>query len=115
MSEDWSKWVGIPSSFVEISLEIHASVSRHMHKGNAMLHNFTLAPSVNPSILFICSLSFPPTPLIVFLVAKKKCAMLLSEPLVDHQPRSEMVEEVDVTWGSRGYRHSYAVNHLLSV
>ena len=28
-----SRWVGIPSSFVEISLEIHASVSLHMHKG----------------------------------------------------------------------------------
>ena len=31
--EDQSRWVGIPSSFVEISLEIHASVSLHMHKG----------------------------------------------------------------------------------
>ena len=30
--EDRSRWVGIPSSFVEISLEIHASVSLHMHK-----------------------------------------------------------------------------------
>ena len=39
VKEDRSRWVGIPSSFVEISLEIHASVSLHMHKGNAMLHN----------------------------------------------------------------------------
>ena len=31
--EDRSRWVGIPSSFVEISLEIHVSVSLHMHKG----------------------------------------------------------------------------------
>ena len=31
--EDRSRWVGIPSSLVEISLEIHASVSLHMHKG----------------------------------------------------------------------------------
>ena len=30
-SED-SGWVGIPSSFVEISLEIHASVSLQMHR-----------------------------------------------------------------------------------
>ena len=33
--ENRSRWVGIPSSFVEISLEIHASVSLHMHTGNA--------------------------------------------------------------------------------
>ena len=33
--EDRSRWVGIPSRFVEISLEIHASVSLHMHTGNA--------------------------------------------------------------------------------
>ena len=31
--EGQSRWVGIPSSFVEISLEIHASVSLHLHKG----------------------------------------------------------------------------------
>ena len=31
--EDRSGWVGIPSSFVEILQEIHASVSLHMHKG----------------------------------------------------------------------------------
>ena len=31
--EDRSRWVGIPSSFVEISLEIHASISLRMHKG----------------------------------------------------------------------------------
>ena len=46
-----SSWV------VEFSLEIHASVSLHMHIGNAMLHNSSLAPWVNPSILFVCSLS----------------------------------------------------------
>ena len=39
VKEDRSRWVGIPSCFVEISLEIHASVSLQMHKGNAMLHN----------------------------------------------------------------------------
>ena len=89
--EDRSRLVGIPSSFVEISLEIHASVSLHMHMGNTMLHNSSLALWVNPSILFVCSLFFPPTPLTVFLVAMKKCVMPLSEPLVDHRPRSEMV------------------------
>ena len=50
---------------------------------------------------------FPPTPLIVFLVAMKKCAMPLSEPVVDHRPRSEMVRR---SWrirggGARGFRH----------
>ena len=57
VSEGRSRWVGIPSSFVEISLETHASVSLHMHIGNAMLHNSSLAPWVNSSILFVCSLS----------------------------------------------------------
>ena len=31
--EDRSRWVGIPSSFVEISLEIHTNISLHRHKG----------------------------------------------------------------------------------
>ena len=60
VKEDRSRRFGIPSSFVEISLEIHASVSLHMHKGNAMLHNSSLAPSVNPSpycSFVLCSLS----------------------------------------------------------
>ena len=55
--EDRSRWVGIPSSFVEISLEIHVSVSLHMHIGNAMLHNSPSCAWINPSILFVCSLS----------------------------------------------------------
>ena len=42
---------------------------------------------------------FPLTPLIVFLVAMKKCAMPLSEPQVDHRPRSEMVRR---SWRIRG-------------
>ena len=56
-----------------------------------MLHNSSLALWVNPSLilrLFVCS--FSPAPLIVFLVAMKKCAIPLSEPLDDHRPRSEM-------------------------
>ena len=39
--EDRSRWVGIPSSFVEILLEIHASISLHMHKG---MHSVTESP-----------------------------------------------------------------------
>ena len=57
VKEDRSRWVGIPSSFVEFSLEIHASVSLHMHIGNAMLHNSSSCAWLNPSILFVCSLS----------------------------------------------------------
>ena len=90
--EDRSRWVGIPSSFVEILLEIHASISLHMHIRNAMLHNSPSRARINPSILFVWSfVLFPPTPLIVFLVAMKKSAIPLSEPLDDHRPRSEMV------------------------
>ena len=73
-----------------------------------MLHNFPSALELTPSILFIlfvCSLFSLTAPTIVFLVAVKKCAMPLSEPLVDHRPLREMVEEVDVTRGPKGYRH----------
>ena len=41
VKEDQSRWVGIPSSFVEILLEIYASVSLHMHKG---MHSVTESP-----------------------------------------------------------------------
>ena len=76
--EDRSRWVGIPSSFVEILLEIHISISLHMHKGmqcyiTPLLH-FELTQAFCSFVLF------PPTPLIVFLVAMKKCAMPLSGP-----------------------------------
>ena len=62
-----------------------------------MLHNSSLALWVNQRILFVCS--FSPIPLIVFLVAMKKCAMPLSEPLDDHRPRSEMACR---SWRFRG-------------
>ena len=42
--EDRSRWVGIPSSFVEISLEIHASVSLHMQTGMQCYITPLLAP-----------------------------------------------------------------------
>ena len=72
-----------------------------------------LALWVNPSILFVCSLFFPPTPLIVFLVAMKKCAMPLSEPLVDHRPgRPKWFEEVDV---SRGRGDIVTLCHLSNI
>ena len=95
VKEDRSRWVGIPSSFVEISLEIHASVSLHMHKGNATLHNTSLAPWVNPSIFFVCS--FSSHSLDCISCCYEEMCDTLSEPLVDHRPRSEMFEEVDVS------------------
>ena len=58
---------------------------------------------INPSILFVCY--FSPTPLIVFLVAMKKCAIPLSEPLDDHRPKSEMVWRRWCNGGPRGYCH----------
>ena len=60
--------------------------------------------------MFVCS--FPSTPLIVFLVAMKKCAMTLSEPLVDHRPRSEMVWRRWCNGGPRGYCHMRKNEHL---
>ena len=99
--EDRSRWVDIPSSFVEISLEIHASVSLHMHTGNAECY-------ITPLLaleLTEAYCSFSPTSLIVFLIAMKKCAITLLEPLVDHRSRSKWLEEVDVFAGPRGYHH----------
>ena len=58
--EDRSRWVGIPSSFVEILLKIHASFSLHMHKGMQcyitplLYFELTQAHIVR---LFVCSLS----------------------------------------------------------
>ena len=49
--EDRSRWVGIPCSFVEISVEIHASVSLHMHKGMQCYITPLLSLWVNPSLI----------------------------------------------------------------
>ena len=63
--------------------------------GKAVLHNSSSCSWSWPKPL----LFFSPTPLIVFLVAIKKCVIPLSEPLDDHWPR--FFEEVDVT-GAEG-------------
>ena len=91
--EDRSRWVGIPGSFVEISLEIYASVSLHMHKGMQCYITPLLALKLTQAYWSFVLCSFSPTPLIVFPVAMKKYAMPLSEPLVDHLPRSDMVSK----------------------
>ena len=100
--EDRSRWVGNPSSFVEISLEIHASVSLHMLKGMQCYITPLLAFELTQAHIVRLFLFFPPTLLIVFLVAMKICAMPLSEPLVDHRPRSEMVKKLTYSGGRGG-------------
>ena len=68
------------SWFVEFSLEIHASISLQRMR----CHNLTFLHLSWPKAY--CSLvlcSFSPTLLIVFLVAIRKCAIPLSEPLDD--------------------------------
>ena len=115
VKEDRSRWIGIPSSFVEISLEIHASVSLHMHKGMQCYITPLLSLWVNPSILFVCSfVLFPPTPLIVFLVAMKKCAIPLSEQQVDHRPKSEMVRRSWCIGGGRGYIVTFLQTEIIA-
>ena len=61
-----------------------------------------LALELTQALLFVCSLFFPPTPLIVFLVAWKKCVIPLSEPLDDHRSRLKWFKEVDVSEGRLG-------------
>ena len=56
--------------------------------------------------VFCSFILFPSTPLIVFFVAMKICAIPLSEPLVDHRPRSEIVRSC--VGGPRGYHHILA-------
>ncbi len=61
-----------------------------MHKGMQCYITPLLQFELTQALLFVCSfVLFSPNPLIVFLVAMKKCAMPLSEPLFDHRPRSE--------------------------
>ena len=72
------------SSFVEVSLESALVLVCTC----TMIHNSPSALELTPGILFvlfICSFYFP-VPSIVFDIAVKKCALPLSEPLVDHQP-----------------------------
>ena len=94
VKEDRSRWVGIPSSVVEFSLEPTLAFvyicAQEMQC--CITPFFRLNKPKHIVRLFICS--FSPTSLIVFLVAATKCAMLLSEPLVDHRARSEMFRRI---------------------
>ena len=79
VKENRSRWVGIPSSVVEFSLEsmlalVYICTQEMQCRLNWPKHIVRL---------FVCS--FSPGPLIVFLVAVRKCAIPLSEPQVDHR------------------------------
>ena len=111
MREDRSRWVVIPCSFVEISQEIHGSVSLHMHKGMQCYITPLLALELTQAYCWF--VLFPPTPLIVFLEAMKKCAIPLSQPLDDNRPRNEMVLRSWCNGGPRGYRHTSSSLHFL--
>ena len=78
-----SSWV------VEFSLEIHACVSLHMHREMQCYITPLLALWVNPSLY--CSFVLVLQLLWLYFL---KCAIPLSEPLVDHRPRSEMVKKL---------------------
>ena len=76
--EGQSGWVGIPSSFVDISLEIHASVSLQMHREcNVMeppfLHFELIEALIVLLFFFFHSLG-------CILVTIKKCVIPRSEP-----------------------------------
>ena len=56
--ESQSGWVEIPSSFVEISLEIHASISLQMHRECSVTNHPSCTLSWPKSLLFVCFLFF---------------------------------------------------------
>ena len=85
------------SWFVEFSLEIHASVSLQ----GMQCHRITLL-ALELTQAFVCSLFFPPTTLIVFLAAWKKCGIPLSEPLDDHWPRFKLFRRSGCVRGAEG-------------
>ena len=63
-----SRWVGIPSSFVEISWRMHVSVSLHMKKECRVSQLNLLALKLTQVLLFVCSsFLFLPFPWLYFL------------------------------------------------
>ena len=56
--EGQSGWVGIPGSFVEISLEIHNCVSLQMHQECSVSQLKLLALELTQAYMFVCSLFF---------------------------------------------------------
>ena len=67
-----------------------------------MLHNSPSALELTP--VRVCSfvLLFSPVFSIVFSWWQEMCVTPPSEPLVDHRPRSEWLEEDECMWGPTG-------------
>ena len=86
--EDRVKMSRHSSCFVEFSLVTHASVSLYMLSGmQSVAELLVLHFELTPSILFVFVrlfffLLFPR----LYSCSGKKCALPLSEPLVDHRP-----------------------------
>ena len=107
----YSSWV------VEFSLEIHASVSLHMHIGNAMLHNSSPALWINPSLivcLFVCSLSSHSLDCISCSYEEMGDAPVGTTSWSPAKKRNGF-EEVDVFGRPRGYRHNALYKHQLCI
>ena len=95
VKEDRVKMSRHSSCFVEVSLVIHASVSLYMLSEMQCYITPCLALWVNPKhivrfvrLFFLLSSRSLDC---IFDVAVEKCALPLSEPLVDHRPRRGMV------------------------
>ena len=92
MREDQSRWVGIPSSFVEITRKMHVSVTLQMHwecsVTEPLFMHFELTQEHSSFVL--CS--FSPTPSVVFLVAIKKCEIPRRKPLDESPANTELFQ-----------------------
>ena len=104
-SSEEDRWglVGIPSSFVEVSLEIYASISLHINPGNAECY-------ITPLLALELTLAYFSFVRLFFFSRSLDCISCsygemcdaLSEPLVDDLPSSEMVLKRLTYSGGRG-------------
>ena len=93
-----SRWVGIPSSFLEISREIHASISLQMYRECSVMEPPFLHFELTQAHI-VCS--FSPAPSVVFLVAEKKCEIpRRTTRWITGQDR--IVSKKLMYWGPRG-------------
>ena len=114
VKEDRSRWVGIPSSFVEISLEIHASVRLHMHKGNEMLHNSPSALELTQAYCSFVRLFFFSHSLdCISCSYEEMCDAPIGTTSWSPAVKRNGFEEGDVYGGPREYRHSLLNSYKL--
>ena len=102
VQQQWGKTIKMSqhsSWFVEFSLEIHTSISLHMHRECSVTKLPFLHLEMTQAILFVCSLFFFSHSLDCISVAMKKCVIPLSEPLDDHRPRLKWFRR---SWCIRG-------------